>query len=882
MRTAEATPLLLSLILLVPLSACEPMETGDGPIEGPPKQTQLGTAPAGPVAAPPPLISLADAEAAARALGTPAAERTLGEPIAMDEALRVKVGGVRTSPGRIPQLQITIDGKTRDLPLKHTHVDAEVSGHVARVEVRQTYRNPFDTAIEAVYVFPLPENSAVDDMRMEIGDRIISAEIKTRDEARRTYERARSQGKTAALLEQERPNIFTQSVANIAPGETIDVVVRYVQDLTFDGGEYEFVFPMVVGPRFIPGAPSKTKTGTGWARDTTDVPDASRITPPVVGGGMRTGQDISLDLVVDAGAPVTDFDAPTHAVRAAETDGLLAISLQKADELPNRDFVFRYRAAGAEPKAVALAHKTGETGYVSLVLHPPKLDTRELVGDRELVFVVDVSGSMHGRPLGMCKTAMRAALSRLQPSDTFNIITFAGRTQKLFSAPRPANATNIRAALELVSGARAGGGTLLSNAVADALRPEVAGGRHRYVFFLTDGYVGAERPIHAGAKAFVDALKAKGQRARVFAMGTGSSVNRHLLDGLARAGDGLTVYTTNREEPLRAVDRFYRYIDHLVLSDIRVDWGGLDVRDTEPDPVPDLFASRPVILHARYGRAGEGTVTITARAGRKRITMKVPVTLPAEEKRHGALGTLWARSRIAGHERELWDGDSADAKAKITELGLAHRIVTAWTSFVAVDHSRKVGDGTPATVVQPVEAAEGVSMRHALPAGNGSAGFLGSTGVGQGLSHAFGAGGLGMKGTGTGGGGHGFGRIRGMGKIDTGAGVLGRKQARRTAKVRMTTKGLGADIRKVIRRRASAFRACYERVLRAGMPLVSRLVLKLLISANGRVSKASLVAAKTTTAPAVGQCVLRVARRLRFPRSARDRVVQFPFVFKPN
>ena len=441
-----------------------------------------------------------------------------GLPEAVDPALADDLRRVMTEPGRIPQLEIDVDGEKRALPLEHTHVSAELSGFVARVEVTQTYRNPLTEPIEAVYVFPLPENSAVDDMKIRIGERLIEAEIQRRAEARATYEAARREGYTAALLEQERPNVFTQSIANMEPGKEIEVVIRYVQDLSYDSGEYEFVFPMVVGPRFFPpGTPTGDKSGEGWARDTDAVPDASRVSPPIMGGGRRTGHDISVEVVLADGLDVQDFRVPTHEVKAAQVDDALVIELANGETIPNRDFVLRYAVGEDAPHGALYAHrdpKSGKGGFFSLVLQPPELDVDELLGRRELIFVIDVSGSMYGRPLAMAKDAARQAIRRLRPVDTFNVITFSGATAKAFPAPREGNTTNIREGLDFIEKARAGGGTMLANAVAEALKTDVADGRNRTVVFLTDGYVGNEREIHAMTSRFVKELAAKGQKAR--------------------------------------------------------------------------------------------------------------------------------------------------------------------------------------------------------------------------------------------------------------------------------------------------------------------------------------------------------------------------------
>jgi Ca-activated chloride channel homolog len=615
---------------------------------------------------------------------------------------------IHTDPGELPRLQLARDA-TQQLSLEHTHVSAKLNGFVAEVEVTQTYTNPFSEPIEAVYVFPLPENSAVRHLRMVIDRRVIEAQIEERAKARRVYQAAKQAGHTAALLEQERPNVFTQSVANIEPGKKIDVVVRYLQDLTYDAGKYEFVFPMVVGPRYMPGAPrAGAPSGGGTKPDTTRVPDASRVSPPYVGEGERSGRTISLEVVADARGVVGDFEVPTHeVVTRRPADGTLHLTLAEKASIANRDFVLRYRVAGAAPAA---ALSLGADGYFSLVVQPPELDVESLVGQREVLFVVDVSGSMSGEPLMLCKAAVREALRRLRPVDTFNILTFAGSTRQAFERARPANLDNVREGLSIVDDMSAGGGTELSDAVDAALRPASEAGRNRYIFFLTDGYVGNEDEIITASRSYVGAWK--GGKARVFGFGVGSSPNRYLLDGLSKAGDGVAVYASNREDPLRGVDRFFHYIDRAVLEHLRVDWGGLHTEEAFPSPIPDLFASHPVIVHGRYRGKPAGKVTVRADVNGRPLDIPVEVRTAPAELGSGVLGTLWAREKLTNLDEALLLGQP-DAQAAITRLGLDFHLVTRFTSLIAVDSSKVVGDGAPRTVQEPLDAPEGVDVRQA-------------------------------------------------------------------------------------------------------------------------------------------------------------------------
>lgn len=700
---------------------------------------------------------------AAKILGTPPSQMEYGDPLQPNDKVALIAKNVLTEPGDLPRLKVETDGKQLELPLKHTHVSAEITGFVTQVTVTQTYQNPFQYPIEAIYVFPLPENSAVDDMKIRVGDRLIEAEIQRRDDARRTYEQAKAQGHTAALLEQERPNVFTQSVANIAPGNDIDVVIRYVQDLSYDAGLYEFVFPMVVGPRYIPGN-EVGQQGAGWSKDTDLVPDASRITPPILGGGTRTGHDISIEVIVDRSLPIDDLEVFTHEVDLVQNDGDTVVTLKDYDSIPNRDFVMRYRVAGDRPQGAILTHRGKAGGYYSLVLQPPAADLDAMVGQREMIFVVDISGSMYGTPLGLCKEAMREAIRKLRPTDIFNVYTFAGTTAKVFESSRPANAANIREAMDFIQSARAGGGTQLNDAVTTALSTQVTEGRNRYVFFLTDGYVGNEAQILDSVRSFTDSHQRAGRHSRAFAMGVGSSVNRYLLDGIGKAGDGLAVYATNREDPSVAVNKYYHYVDHPVMTELNIDWGSLKTADAYPAQLPDLFVSRPLTIHGRFTAAGTDTVTVRGKMNGQPYEISIPVTFPEVREDNAALATLWARARIEDLEQQLWAGTNPTVEEQIASLGIDFRIVTAFTSFVAVDRSVKVSDGDPTTVVQPVETPEGVAAEAAAPAAGivNMAGGNTTASIGTGEAGGSGLGGLGLKGLGSGGGGYGHGRAGAM------------------------------------------------------------------------------------------------------------------------
>jgi len=335
------------------------------------------------------------------------------------------------------------DGNAKALcPLKHTDVKAQISGFLSRVTVTQEFENPFKEKIEAVYTFPLPQNAAVDDMTMLVGDRTVRGKILRREDAQAVYEAAKNNGQTASLLNQERPNIFTQSVANILPDEQIKITISYVETLNYENGSYEFVFPMVVGPRYIPGSATGA-TGNGFAPNTNRVPDGSVITPRPAPQGMRAGHDVSLDLTLDAGVPIDALASKTHDVSIERSgDHQAHVTLKDEATIPNKDFILRYDVAGTKISDAVMTHANGTGGFFTLILQPPERVTAEDVTPKELVFVLDTSGSMSGFPIEKAKETMKLALDNLYPYDTFNLITFAGDEHILFPGPVPATKEN--------------------------------------------------------------------------------------------------------------------------------------------------------------------------------------------------------------------------------------------------------------------------------------------------------------------------------------------------------------------------------------------------------------------------------------------------------
>lgn len=597
-----------------------------------------------------------------------------------------------------------------ECPLKHTEVKAEISGFLSRVVVTQEFENPFKDKIEAVYTFPLPQNAAIDDMTMRIGDRTVRGKIKRREEARAVYEAARRAGNVASLLDQERPNIFTQSVANIAPGEKVSVTISYVETLKYEDGSYEFVFPMVVGPRYVPGTPTG-KQGGGWSPDTTQVPDASRITPPVAAKGARAGHDISIEVALDAGVTLDGFKSINHEIDSERLTAHSAfVRLKKANEIPNKDFVLKFDVAGRKIEDALLTHRashgnSGE-GFFTMILQPPDRVTAEDVTPKEIVFVLDTSGSMSGFPIEKAKEAMKLALDGLYPQDTFNLITFAGDTSILFPQPVPATKENLRKAQAFLESRQGGGGTEMMKAIRAALDPSDAQDHIRIVCFMTDGYIGNDMEIVSEIQ--------KHPNARVFSFGIGSSVNRFLLDKMAEQGRGEVEYVSLNDDGSAAARRFHERVRSPLLTDISIDWAGLPVTDIYPKRLPDLFSAKPVVVCGRYTSGASGTIKLKGKVAGRDFTREIAVDLPESESRRDVLATLWARTRIDDLMSQDYAGIQSgntrpDVQESITALGLNYRLMTQFTSFVAVEEMTVTEGGEPRRVDVPVEMPEGVS-----------------------------------------------------------------------------------------------------------------------------------------------------------------------------
>ena len=634
--------------------------------------------------------------------------------------------------------EVKDDGTVVECPLRHTDVKADVSGFIARVKVTQTFYNPTDERIEAVYVFPLPHEAAVDDMTMVIGERKIVGIIKRRAEARQIYEQALAAGQTAALLEQERPNIFTQSVGNIDPAQEVKIEISYVDVLNYDMGTYEFHFPMVVGPRFIPGAPVGDPQPTPPelqgkvsppVPNTTRVPDASRISPPVLKPGHRNGHDISLSLRLDAGVPIQGLKAANHEAEVVRKGKKRAeVTLSPADSIPNKDFVLRYHVVGKKPEMAVLGHTGDYTdarrlghGYFMLMIQPKEDERLTKSPPREIVFLLDVSGSMSGQPTEKVKETMRDMLKLCRDIDTMQVITFASRTQQLFEKPVPVNKANTAKALNFTQSVRGSGGTHMLEGVKRAIDQPIDKERVRIVIMLTDGFIGNEAEIieHVGKNC--------GDQIRFWAIGIGSSPNMFLVDGVARQGGGMGKRLGLEDIAAGLAEEVITRIQRAQLAKIKIDWGSLEVAETYPAKIPELWAGRPVILFGRYTGGGAAEIQVNGSVEGEAVSWPLRVTLPENQSDHDVLAKVWSRKKIEDLMQQTYYMGSPAVEEEVTAIALDYRLMSQYTSFVAVDEK----DAEDIAKERPAQPPRRMLVPVPLPEGTQWEGFFGPRGEGR-------------------------------------------------------------------------------------------------------------------------------------------------------
>jgi Ca-activated chloride channel family protein len=584
-------------------------------------------------------------------------------------------------------------GDVEAFPLESTQVLANVSGVIADVQVRQTYRNDGTRPIHARYVFPASTRAAVHGMEILVGNRRVVARIKEREAAAAEFKKAAADGKTASLLSEERPNVFTMAVANILPGDRVAVTLRYSELLVPTDGKYQFVYPTVVGPRY-----SHEPAGAAPPTD-------KFIESPYLHAGSPSPTVFSIEVGLSTGVPIADLRSSTHRIDVSWGSDRSLVHVALAHDQGfggDRDFILQYRLAGDRVQSGLLLSEGPDENHFLLMVQPPARVEPASIPSREYIFVLDVSGSMSGFPLDTAKGLLTDLVQQLRPTDTFNVELFSGASCVLAPSSLPATQDNVQRALGFISQERGGGGTELEAALGRALGLPRSENVSRSVVVITDGYIAQER----GAFELVERNLST---TNVFAFGIGSGVNRYLIEGLARVGRGEPFVVTSPAEATEAALRFRRYIEAPVLLHVAVQMHGFDAYDVEPPQQPDLFAARPVVVIGKWRGPRQGTIEVTAQGAAGPFSQTVDVGGTSARPENAALPQLWARTRIARLSDFDADGNDALTTRAVTDLGLRYSLLTRYTSFIAVLEQVRNTEGQAQNVDQPLPLPLGVS-----------------------------------------------------------------------------------------------------------------------------------------------------------------------------
>jgi Ca-activated chloride channel homolog len=592
-----------------------------------------------------------------------------------------------------PYFFVNSDNQDTDrLPLKSTSAAVNISGVIADVLVTQVYKNDGRKPLEAIYIFPASTRAAVYGMKMTIGKRVIEAKIKKRDEARRDYEQARDAGKNASLLEQQRPNVFQMNVANIMPGDEIKVELKYTELLLPTDRIYEFVYPTVVGPRY-----SNQKAGSAS-------PSEHWVENPYLHHGELSATTFDINVAINAGMPIKDLTCASHKVNTAyESASRAKVALDKTEaQGGNRDYILRYRLDGDKIQTGLLLTQGEKENFFVLMMQPPKRVTNANIPGREYIFIVDVSGSMYGFPLEISKKLLSNLIGNLRATDRFNVLPFAGGSSVMAEESLPVTPANIQKAIYMIERQQGGGGTELLPALKRALSLKKEDGYARTIVIATDGYVTVEEEVF-------DLIRNNLGNANMFAFGIGSSVNRHIIEGMAHVGMGEPFIITKPDAAQTQAERFRKMIQSPVLTQVKVSFNGLNAYDVEPVSIPDVLVERPILVFGKWRGNSQGSIKLSGIAGDGKYSETIKVENYKSSKDNAALKYLWARHRITilSDYNKLRNDDKR--VKEITDLGLGYNLLTAYTSFAAVDNEVRNKDGKITTVNQPLPLPEDVS-----------------------------------------------------------------------------------------------------------------------------------------------------------------------------
>lgn len=586
------------------------------------------------------------------------------------------------------------NSSTDQLPLKKTHALVNIAGVIADVAISQVYKNEGLSTLEAIYTFPASTRAAIYSMEMLIGDRKIIAQIEEKKKARADYEKAKEEGKRTSLLEQSRPNVFQMNVANILAGDEITVVLKYTEILVPEKGTYQFVYPTVVGPRY--------------GGEVSDIASADNqfIATPYQKEGELPLYDFDIKVNINAGMPIQHIACATHKTDISyPTLSNARINLDPSEiSGGNRDYILDYQLSGEQIESGLMLYKHEDENFFLWMVQPPKRVTLENIPPREYIFIVDVSGSMNGFPLSVSKQLMRNLISNLRPTDQFNILLFAGNSGLFNNESVNATSENVNQAINFIDKQYGGGGTNILAALQRALNlPRQKESVSRTFVIVTDGYIGVEE------QAF-ELIREKANEANTFVFGIGSGVNRYLLEGIAHAGMGEPMVVTDSKFANEQAEKFREYIQQPVLSRINYKFNDFDAYDIIPETSPDVFAQRPIMILGKYKGTPDGTITLKGYTGNKTYKKTVDVSGIVPLESNVALRYLWARERIKQLDNYAQVDNNVATIKEVTELGLNYNLITAYTSFIAIDEQTIVNEsGQIQTVKQALLLPQGVS-----------------------------------------------------------------------------------------------------------------------------------------------------------------------------
>lgn len=570
-------------------------------------------------------------------------------------------------------------GQYMPTPTLLTDVKINVSGILARTKVSQQFQNNSKDWVEGIYIFPLPENAAVDQLRMRIGDRIIEGQIKERKEAKKQFQDAARSGKKATLIEQERSNIFTTSLTNIGPGESITIEITYQNTLDYRDGAVSLRFPLVVAPRYIPGQEHNENATTSTLNQDPVVTDAHRISPLIIDESEQKRNPVNLSIKLDAGFAIQTIQSTNHTIKKNKINEHQYQVHLVSDNVPaDRDFEVVWRSASdAMPRSAVYTEKKGGKYYSLITLFPPTDPNADIPRlPRDIVFVVDTSGSMHGASLDQAKSALELAVKRLTNEDRFNIIQFNSNTQSLYSHEQPASEKNLKVACRYINALVAEGGTEFAPALSIALNDDAKAGRIRQVVFITDGSIGNEDQIFS-------MIKKRLGKNRLFPIGIGSAPNSHLMTKIAQYGRGSFTYIGDISEVETKMGDFFNRLENPVVTDISTKWPEDLTVDISPSIIPDLYQGEPLVIVAAMDERFTGSIQIEGLFAGQPWRQTVNLEKRTEEQ---GIGQIWARRKISEYMGSLRDGMSEEVvRQAVLDLALGHSLVTKYSSLVAVD-----------------------------------------------------------------------------------------------------------------------------------------------------------------------------------------------------